>query len=1181
MQSMQLLILILIIPLASLGQLSRGTITGMVKDGTGAVVPGAPVHVAQTATNAVSHTITNEAGQYTVPNLPPGSYEITVEAQGFKRLVRKNIELRVTEVLNVELVLELGTVSEAIEVTAEVSRLQTETPEVGTSLDNAQLLDLPLSFGGARLAENFAYKITPGVFGGTWTSHINGSTSFSKETLVDGASATTMRAGEFGQMSNSVEALQEFKIQTSGMSAEYGRSQGGVYNYVMKSGANEIHGSGYFGLRNEVLNANTFVNNANGVRRALDRKINYAGSFGGPVYLPKIYDGHNKTFFYTAYEHYRDRSLGIGGPSRTAPLPQWYEGDLSALLGPVTTFSDALGRPVARGAIYDPATFRRLDSGRWVGDMFPSNRIPASRFSQVSRRINSIAKQHYLPTVRDASGNIPLVNNAVFPQSNTPEFDQYQFSVKADQIISSSHKVSGSYSFNTRPRLLLDQGGLWDVTDSRGGPLSKARFQTLHSNFVRLAYDWTVSPRVLNHMMASYNRNTNPNASYYAKIDGAKELGIKNLSTHGYPAIDWGNGPFVTLGNLGDTQDSVIIVNVYGLADTVSFSAGKHFIKAGFDMRRSQRNDRPTAGGSFNFAARGTAIPGEAFSGNQTGYAFASYLLGIVDSAGRSDPAVLGGRRRYYAMFLQDDFKVTPRLTLQLGIRWDYQPPATEAANRMASWNPNKIDPISNLPGAYEFAGNCPACSGKTHFGRKDWNDFGPRIGLAWQPLRRWTLRASYGIMYEGDVFNGAGSSPSGLGGAWVGTYDLGADPVEPWRGIFNWDEGFPTNRYRPPSFDVSYGNINAASMTDELYGRSPMIQQWNFNVQRELAPNFIIDVGYLGRLGTGLREGRLSRLNQLDAAVLAKYGTNLTRPVRNEAEAAAYGIRYPYPGYNGTVAGALRPYPQLRGITTVNAYGTPLGFSTHHAIQIIANRQFKRGLTLYGNYTWSKSMANIESSDPSENTGRPLDYYSLKLEKAISDFDVPHAVKAYIDWDLPFGKGKRWWGNAGRIANAFAGGWSVSAIVNYYSGTPLGFGGSFPLNNGWNGAINRANVAAGELRAEGFDPANFQLSNLSSPNNTYLNKAMFSDPAPLTLGTSAFRMSQVRGRGTINEDLGLQKNSRIGEKVRLQIRAEFLNLFNRHVVGGINTSITSPLFGQATSVSGNRQVQVGMRADF
>ena len=456
-----------------------------------------------------------------------------------------------------------------------------------------------------------------------------------------------------------------------------------------------------------------------------------------------------------------------------------------------------------------------------------------------------------------------------------------------------------------------------------------------------------------------------------------------------------------------------------------------------------------------------------------------------------------------------------------------------------------------------------------------------PRFGFAWQPLQKWTLRGAYGIMYEGDVFNGTGSSPSGLGGAWVGSYDLGADPVEPWRGIFNWDAGFPTNRYRPPTFDVSFGNINSASMTDALYGRSPMVQQWNFNIQREIARNFIIDVGYIGKLGTGLREGRLSRLNQLDAATLVKYGANLTRPLRNEAEAAAFGIKYPYPGFNGTLAGALRAYPQVRGITTINTYGSPLGFSTHHALQVILNRQFKRGLTLYGNYTWSKTMANIESSDPSENTGRPLDYYNLKLEKAISDFDIPHAVKAYADWDLPIGNGRAVWGNAGRFLNAVAGGWSVSVIMNYFSGTPLGFGGSFPLNNGWNGAINRANVAAGNLRAGGFDQSSFQLSNLNSPNNTYLNKAMFSDPAPLTLGASAFRLVQVRGRGTVNEDLGVQKNARIGEKLRFQIRAEFLNLFNRHVVGGVNTSITSPLFGQATSVSGNRQAQVGMRLDF
>lgn len=1169
----------LAVPLFS--QLDRGTLTGTVTDSTGAVIPGAEITIHNTATGATYRTQSTETGNYNMPNLPPGLYQVIFEAQSFKRYVRSGITLRATEVLRVDGTLELGALTESIQVTAEVPRLQTETPEVGTSLQNTQLVDLPLSFSGTRVAENFAYKVTPGVSGGSWSSHILGSTEFSKETLLDGASVTTERAGHFGESSVSVEALQEFKIQTSGMSAEFARTQGGIFNYIMKSGTNEIHGSAYGALRNEALNANTFVNNFRGEKRSQDRKQNYAFSFGAPVYIPKVYDGHNRTFFYATYERYRQRTYGFGAPSRTHPLPEFYDGDFSRLLQTGTAGVDALGRQVPRGAIFDPATFRQLPNGRWVGEMFPGNRIPASRFSSISRRLNSIAKEHYLPTITDASGKIALTNNAVFPVSSTPEFDQYQFSIKLDQIISDQHKLSGSYSYNARPTLKFDRGGMWDSTDPLGGPLSKTRRQRFQTDYVRLAHDWTASPSVLNHALLFYNRTVNPIGTVYADIDGGQELGIQGLHTAGYPEINWGGGPFVTLDTPGHSLDKFFALVGWGFLDTVSFHKGRHFMKVGFDLRRNHVNHRWAQETILNFNARGTAIPNEAFSGNLSGYAFASYLLGIVDNASRQDIVPLGGRRSYYSAFFQDDLKVSSRLTLNLGVRWEYQPPATEVANRISSWNPAKIDPISGLPGAYDFAGNCSVCTGKNYFGvKKPFRDWGPRFGFAYRMTDRWTMRGSYGIYFDPDISNGVLGSPleKRTSVAWGGTWPLNADPVQPWQGVFNWDEGFPTQKYVPGSFNLSWGNFNQPGMYDERYGTSPYIQNWNFNLQREVMKNLVVDVGYVGRKGTGLRVGQLNRVNQLPASVLAKYGRNLNNAVRTPAEAAANGIAYPYPGFKGTVASALRQFPQVNGNETIMVYGSPLGFSTFHSLQLIVNREFSRGLTVYGNYTWSKSMANVQSSEPFiGNTDRPLDAYNLKLEKAVSPYDIPHMLKIYANYELPLGRGK----GSSRLLNAFIGGWSVSAILNYFSGEPLGFSGSYPLSGGWNGAVNRANVAAGEMLAAGYKKSNFNLANTASPSNTYLNKAVFSDPPPLTLGTSAYRYTQARGFGTINEDLGLLKNMRIREKWRFQLRAEALNLFNRSSLGGIVTNVTNARFGQVTSVSGNRQVQLGLRLDF
>ena len=305
-----------------------------------------------------------------------------------------------------------------------------------------------------------------------------------------------------------------------------------------------------------------------------------------------------------------------------------------------------------------------------------------------------------------------------------------------------------------------------------------------------------------------------------------------------------------------------------------------------------------------------------------------------------------------------------------------------------------------------------------------------------------------------------------------------------------------------------------------------------------------------------------------------------MNNAVKSSADAAANGIPYPYPGFSGTVGSALRPYPQVQGNQTVNVYGSPLGFSTYNALAIVIDKRFSHGLTTYANYVWSKTLSNDTSSLLGDNGGRPLDYYNLRLEKSVSANDVPHMFKAYVDYQLPFGKGKALMGGSGRLANWLVGGWSMSAILNYFSGTPLGFGGSSPISV-WNGAGNRANLAPGDLHASGFDKAAFQIANVNLPSNTYLNKALFSDPAPLTLGNGAFRYTQIRNFGTISEDMGVQKNHTFKDRYRFQLRAEFLNAFNRHQLGGINTSITNPQFGQVTSVSGFRQIQVGTRFDF
>jgi hypothetical protein len=1163
---------------AALAQLDRGSITGTVFDPAGAVVPGTRITIRNVDTQAVYQTISNETGAYTMPSLPAGIYELSFEMPSFKTLIRPGVQVGPTQVVRVEVSLEVGSTTESIRVVGAVPMLQTDSPETAANLSNDKMVDLPFSFSGGRLMENMTYKIMPGVYGNRWTNAVNGSVHFTRDALLDGASTTTWMQGTHVLVSFSLEAVQEFKVQTSGVSAEFGKTSGSLYNYVFKSGTNEVHGSVYGSIRNEAFNANSFANNARGLGRSLDRRWNYAFSFGGPITIPKVVNGRNKLFFYSAFEHYKERSLTFGSPNYTVPIPEFYDGDLSRLLRTTVAGTDAMGRPVLDGAIFDPTTFRQIPGGRWVGEMFPGNRIPASRISAPARALNDLMRKYYLPTFRDASGQFPLVTNFNGTTSPIPITDDYFFSTKVDYILSQNHKLSGSYNRDYNFRLIGGHTGLWSAGAEHGGPLTRTFWRDEPGQLSRLHHDWTISPTRLNHITVSVNRYSRLDYPPEREVDGAAALGIRGLQTFGYPDVNWGSGPFVTLTPVGFQQSTFEAATAYGILDTFSFSKGRHFMKAGADIRINHYNQRPKQGTTLNFNARATAIPNEPFSGTRTGYSFASYLLGIVDSGAQNDPVGIGMRLRYYAFFFQDDWKITPNLTLNLGLRWEYQPPQFEVADRLSSWNPAKIDPRSGLPGAYDFAGNCSGCAGRRYFGQRSLRDWAPRFGLAYRLGQKWTLRAAYGIHYAPEMFNNFGGTPLGKATNVQagGTYQLDPNPVQPFAGIFNWNSGFPGASFVPAAFDASWGNLNRPGMIHPDYGRTGYSQNWNFNLQRELPGRTVLDIGYIANKATGFKFGDLAVLNQLAPAVLGTHGARLGNAVTDAASAAANGVPYPFAGFRGTVASVLRPYPQVQGNSTVRVYGEPLGFSTHHSLQVALNKELSRGLTIYTSYVWAKTLTNIRSAREAagENGGRPLDYYNLALEKAYAEEDRPHFFKLFGNYELPFGKG------LSGAKKLLLSGWAASAILTYGSGTSMSFTGSFPSNL-WNGNINRANVKPGALTNPAFDRGNFDASNPRSATNTYLLRDQFSDPAPLTLGTVARTVGHARFPATIEEDLAIIKNNYIGEKYRFQIRADLLTGFNRTWPIGIATVVTNPAFGQATGRGGNRVVQLGVRLDF
>lgn len=1166
-------------------QQDRGTLTGTASDPAGAVVPGVKVTITNTATNATYETATNSAGQFTMPNLPIGPYRVQYETAGFKVFVRDGINLGVAQVIRVDAVLQIGTTTESVEVTAESPLLQTDTPEVGTSLDSKRVIDMPLGFSGGRSVEAFAFKLTPGVGGNNWESRINGSPAFSKEVVLDGASATIYIGGQFGESQPSMEALEEFRIQTSGMSAEFGRTAGGVFNFAMKSGTNEVHGSAMGQIHNEWMDANSFANNYYGRPRRLDRRHNYAFSGGGPVFIPKFFDGRNKTFFYVSYERYKEAYGGGGSPTVTVPLPEWWNGDLSRYLTNEQIGTDPLGRPVYRGAIYNPAT-TRIVNGQTVRDPFINNQIPSSMISSVARNLGAIFTKHYNPTVTDSSGQIALLNNSFFPVSNQAGFTQDQFSVKVDQQVTQNHRLNGSYVWVDRPRNLLDQGGVWDFNDPQGGPLSRLRLQHVQTWYGRMAWDWMVSPTVLNHMQLGFNRQRNPSTSVHTGENGVAALGLKGYTReYNYPAINFGSNDRVNFPTLGYTANDLLAGQNYNIINTTSWMKGNHSMRMGVDWRRTYMRSRDVRGpADINFSPTQTGLPGF----NQTGHGFASMLLGEVAGSSVYIDQPTGSRYLNLGIFFQDDWRVSRKLTLNLGVRWDYQPLPVEHYNRYSQWNPTLVDPLWGFPGAMEYAS-----AENPNFAKSQKNDFAPRIGFAWEVANGLAVRGAYGIFYHGRNPNGWSGSPWGNKIGFQSINQVNAQGVG---AAFNWDNPYPgVVQSVTPSPSLATYPVNAWGPVnwDPNGGYVGYAQQWNLNIQKELPGNMVFDIGYVGSKNTGIQANELRKLNQLDPKYLS-IGDPLTTWINNDASVPAAiraaGGRYPW-GNSGEWIPAwqlLTPFPHLIYWSDIYSAFSPLGFSTYHALQIQMNKRYSQGLQFLSNYTWSKSIDNVNSAFGDtwgQNSGRPMDYYNLALDKAVSASDRRHVIKLGAMYDLPFGKGRKFGSGIPRVADFVVGGWTVQGIGNYISGAPMGIGGTGTVAG--NFATQRGVVVNpdGKPLALDWSGQNFDMSKISTPGTAahkYFDTSLFRNPGRFERGTAAYRYDQLRMPWTYQTDLSLQKNFFPVERVKVQFRMEAINAFNQHRFSSVNTDASSPLFGQVTGVSDDRrQVQFGIRADW
>ncbi|MDQ6678876.1 MAG: carboxypeptidase regulatory-like domain-containing protein [Acidobacteriota bacterium] len=1079
-------------------------------------------------------TVTNSAGNYVLQQLAVGNYEVAIDAKGFRRYVHSAFRLEVAQTVTLDAKLELGEVEQTMSVSSDVSTLQTSTSDLGATIDRSKLLQLPLYVSGKpRDLEQFTL-ITPGVTGDTTNTQISGSPSRGKEVLVDGIASTGIESGGTipGSARPSVETIGEFRLLRANFNAEYGRTGGGIEIFSTRSGTNSPHGAAFDILRNDALDARGFFL----PKVAVNRQNEYGFSMGGPVVIPKLYDGRNKTFFFFVYGGYRYRQ---GAPNTLASLvpSDFRNGDFSR----------------SSTVIYDPATNQISPSGAITRSPFPNNQIPPNRFSAVSKNVLAV-----LP----APVNNGVFNNYISTGRGYTDEDQYD--IKMDHSIGQRHRLSGFYY-----RDLLTQNDPTGAGADRvaiAGPATESSLTGSHNHWVRLSEDFVISPTVVNHVGLGFTRFLTKIDSASLNQDWPQKLGLTGVNTganNSFPCIDLSSGGYNRIGQPNCNARTLQTNNAFQADESLSTVRGSHNLKFGFEYRFMETNgiDNFQAPGFFQFNALETGLPNVPRTGN----AAASFLLGAVDTGTYKLFAYYPRNRyQYIAGYAQDDWKITPKLTVNYGLRYEIFFPRSEKLNNLSAFDPSVPNPgAGGRLGALTFLGSGPGRDGRKSFADTYYKSFGPRIGVAYQVMSRTVLRAGYGIYYA------AGNANAGLRDSLSETYGFSASPVftttnQGASPAFYWDGGFPQNYPKPPFIDPTAANNTNVRTILRGDGPPPYIQNWSFTVQRELAWRVSLEVSYLGTKGTRLGNG-LIHLNELDPSYLA-LGSLLSQPF-NSAQAVAAGIAAPFPGFTGSVAQALRPYPQYLDIWD---RANPAGDSTYHSFQSQLTVRAARGLDLQLSYTFAKTISDTDVLAGGGPTGQTA--YNRKLEKAIADTDVPNVFAVAYSYQLPFGPGQKLLNNT-NITGRVLGGWILTGIQQYSSGLPivLTVNNTLPL---FTQAL-RPNAVPGVTRQLGggkFDPA-AQL---------WINPAAFTVPAPLHFGTSARSYEDLRFPNFYNESFGLMKRVALRERFAITLRGEFFNIFNRTVFGGPPANASNANFGRITSQSNNpRQGQVSLRLEF
>jgi hypothetical protein len=1159
-----------------LAQSDRGTITGTISDPAGAVVAAAAIEARNTGTGAVYPVASSATGNYTIPELPSGTYELSVSVPGFKKLVRPGLIIQAAQTIRVDATLEVGNATESVTINAEAPLLKTESGELSNTIatqtmDALPLLSIGSNSSGIRNPFNLV-ALLPGAYyqpAPPFTGpvvHINGSPSGSETLLIEGMNGTNILGqGANQQNQPGMDSIQEWTVQTSNYSAEFGQAGSSVMNVTMKSGTNQYHGSLYEYFQNEALNAGQpFTSSGNGhlVRPTL-RQNDYGLTLGGPVRIPKVYNGRDKTFFFFSWEQFL-RSQNFLPGAFSIPTQAYRNGDFSAAIaaaGNKNLGTDPLGRPIIANTIYDPNTRQVAPNGQIVTDPFPNNMIPFQRLDPVALKVQRMLPLPFCAVGAPCNAG-GVLNN--FQNTEPVSRDTEAPSLKLDQLLGSKDKLSFFWS-RTATFTATGYG-----EDGLPQPISYTFGGGIYSHRERLNYDRTLTPTLLLHLGAGYDTDYLGRPSVTPDYDVCGNLGLCSQAFQRPATFPSFTGlSDTTAGGFGSALAEPQIGppgradNVYSIVDSIAsltWVKGNHTFKFGgnAEFQGSYTITVSNLSGTYGFSSAQTAMPylvnatGTSSTANigpnHIGFPYASFLLGAVDTAEVDPPSRVRFGKQQWGFYAQDSWKVTRKLTLDLGLRYDYSTWYQEQYGRSPNFVPNLPNPAAGgHPGAVEYQATCHCA-----FAHNYPYGLGPRFGFAYQVLPQTVLRGGFGVEYTGTGVAQVFGAASGNAAA---ANRFG--PPAPGQPLMTLGQGVTINgaplttaqaawpNYSPGFYPIA-GVIPSAGPQyyDPNAGRPARQYQWSFSIQREVARDLLLQASYIANHGiwwpTYLGQP-LTNYNFLSSSILSQNGLSLNNPADlatllapiGSAAAGRFQNKLPFAGFplTASVAQSLRPFPQFTSIGLVNA---PLGDNWYNSLQLTANKRFSRGLQVDAGFTWSKSEDTFGGTPDVENRG---------LAKAISSLDQPFVGRVGFTYTLP-----KW----GPKALSYAvRDWTFNGFAYYASGIPLspptanatGYPANLPL-----GTISNITFQTGQNQIRTGQPLFLKDLNCHcfDANTAFvLNPAAWTNPAPGQYGGPSY-YGDFRGERRPVENFGVGRQFQIREGLRLNIRAEFTNIFNR-----------------------------------